>query len=305
MKKIFATILAMTSALAGFAQDSTTDEAQVIRSKKGEAYLPVAGEWGLGVSANPFLDYLGNFLHGDNYNSAPGFDFASNPASSIAVFGKLMVDANTAYRVRFNINVSSNTNKAVVLQNELNGDIFYPSFADDWQKVNTTGIVIAPGIEKRRGTTRLQGVYGAELVLAFSNTKVSYDYGNKISADFQTPFTTDFSYTGYGNNIFVGNPGAAELRVVEDKSGASFLAGARGFIGVEYFFAPKISIGGEFGYMLGFQTQRRGTITAEVYDPTNLKAREVKIDEYENGGVTSVGIGLDNLSGSINLLFYF
>jgi hypothetical protein len=311
MRKIFLSMLASVLTIAAIAQEvttttTTTSEAPVLRSKKGEAYLPIAGEWGLGVSANPFLDYLGNFVNGyDNFNDGPNFEFASNPANNIAVFGKLMKDANTAYRIRFNVGIRSTTNKAVISQNELNPDPAFPAFTEDWQKVNTTAIVIAPGIEKRRGSTRLQGVYGAELVLGFNNTKVSYDYGNAMSADFNAPITNDFDNYGYGENILTGNEAAAAVRVVEDKSGSNFLVGARGFIGVEYFFAPKISIGGEFGYMLGFQTQRKATITAETWDASSVGTREVKVDEFRNGGVTSLGIGLDNLSGSINLLFYF
>jgi hypothetical protein len=311
MRKIFLSMLASVFTIAAIAQEvttttTTTSEAPVLRSKKGEAYLPIAGEWGLGVSANPFLDYLGNFVNGyDNFNDGPNFEFASNPANNIAVFGKLMKDANTAYRIRFNVGIRSTTNKAVISQNELNPDPAFPAFTEDWQKVNTTAIVIAPGIEKRRGSTRLQGVYGAELVLGFNNAKVSYDYGNAMSADFNAPITNDFDNYGYGENILTGNEAAAAVRVVEDKSGSNFLVGARGFIGVEYFFAPKISIGGEFGYMLGFQTQRKATITAETWDASSVGTREVKVDEFRNGGVTSLGIGLDNLSGSINLLFYF
>src|SRR5690606_23491952 len=292
-------------AFAGYAQEITSEESVVIKSKKGEAYLPVADEWGLGVSANPFLDYLGNFINGNTSNTSPDFSFAPNPANNIAIFGKLVKDANTAYRVRFNIGYTSNTNKAVVMQNLIDADPFYPAFADDWQKVNTTAIVIAPGIEKRRGSTRLQGVYGAELILGFNNTKVSYDYGNSMSADFNSPFTTDFDYTGYGDNIIAGGSNGADVRVTEDKSGSNFLAGVRGFVGIEYFFAPKISIGGEFGYMAGFQTQRRGTVTAEIWDGDAVATRKIKIDDYNNGVVTSMGIVLDTLNDSINLLFYF
>jgi hypothetical protein len=306
MRKIFALILGLSAATNVMAQDATTtEEAPVLKSKKGEAYLPVADEWGLGVSANPFLDYLGNFLNGTDGNSSPDFGFAENPANNIAIFGKLVKDANTAYRVRFNVSVINNTNKAVVLQNELNPDPAFPAFAEDWQKVNSTAIVIAPGIEKRRGSTRLQGIYGAELILGFNNRKVSYEYGNPMSVDFNAPVTNDFSGNGNGENILAGDQNAAGVRVTEDKAGSNFLVGARGFVGVEYFFAPKISIGGEFGYMLGYQTQRRSTITAEVWEGANLATREVKIDEYRNGGSTTAGIGLDNLSGSINLLFYF
>lgn len=305
MKKIFAIILGLSLATSALAQD-TTGEAPVLRSKKGEAYLPVAGEWGLGVSANPFLDYVGNFLHGDFYNFSPDFTFAENAANNIAVFGKLMIDENTAYRVRFNINLQSNINKAVVNQDLVDYNPAYPAFTEDWQKVNTTAIVIAPGIEKRRGTTRLQGVYGAELIIGFSNRKLKYDYGNALSSDFPAPTTTDFSGYGYGNNIlFWGGGGSSTVRVAEDKYGASFLVGARGFVGVEYFFAPKISIGGEFGYMVGYQTQGKSKITAETWDGANTSIRKIKLDDYNNGGVTSVGLGLDNLSGAINLLFYF
>lgn len=305
MKKIYLSILATAFAFGSFAQDLITEEAPVIKSKKGEVYLPVADEWALGVSANPFLDYLGNFINGSSGNSSPEFGFATSPENNMAIFGKLMKDANTAYRVRFNIGYTNNTFKAVAPKNELTPDPGYPAFVDDWQKVNTLAVVIAPGFEKRRGSTRLQGIYGAELIIGFNNTKVSYDYGNAISSDFNAPATTDFEYTDYGDNILGGNENAASVRVTEDKSGSNFLAGVRGFVGIEYFFAPKISIGGEFGYMAGFQTQRRGTVTAEIWDVDAASTRKVKIDEYNNGGLTSVGIGLDNLSGSINLLFYF
>jgi hypothetical protein len=305
MKKIFYAILACGLATAAIAQDATTPpsttEAPVLKSRKGEPYLPVTDEWALGVSANPFLDYLGNFVNGTDGNSAPSFNYADNIANRIAVFGKLMKDEHTAYRIRFNVGVGSRTNKAVVVQNQLNPDPAFPAFTEDWQKVNTTSIVIAPGIEKRRGSTRLQGVYGAELVIGYNSSKVTYDYGNTMSADFPGVITNNF-----GSNIVVGPPANATARVTEDKTGASFLVGARGFIGVEYFIAPKISLGGEFGYMFGFQSLAKSTITSESFDGADLSIRETKTDVFRNGnGVNSIGIGLDNLNGSINLLFYF
>lgn len=306
MKKIFFAILVCGLATAAIAQDATTTststtEAPVLKSKKGEPYLPVTDEWALGISASPFLDYLGNFVNGTNGNNSPDFDFAANPANRIALFGKLMKDEHTAYRIRFNVGIGSQTNKAVVAQNQLNPDPAFPAFTEDWQKVSTTSIVIAPGIEKRRGSTRLQGVYGAELVIGYNSSKVTYDYGNAMSVDFPTVITTNF-----GNNIVVGPATNAAARVTEDKNGASFLVGARGFVGVEYFIAPKISLGGEFGYMFAFQTLAKSTITSESFDGPSAGTRETKTDVFRNGnGVNSIGIGLDNLSGAINLLFYF
>jgi hypothetical protein len=65
IKNIFGTLTLLLVAVSALvAQDASTSSESVITSKKGEAYLPVADEWGLGISANPFLDYLGNFING-------------------------------------------------------------------------------------------------------------------------------------------------------------------------------------------------------------------------------------------------
>lgn len=299
MKKILGFILAFSCILSSAqAQDEQTGEP--LLSKRGIAILPETGEWGLGVSANPFLSYLGNFFHGNALQGSPTFTYANNPANNIAVFGKLMRDANTAYRVRFNVNINTDINKAVVAQNELTPDPLAPAFTEDWQRFNTKQIVLTAGLEKRRGKTRLQGVYGGEVVFGLASEKVEYEYGNPITSDFNAPITNNF-----GNNILTGNAAAAASRKLDENFGTIFLVGARGFIGVEYFFAPKMSIGGEFGYMFGFQTQKRALITSEAWDSTAGEVRETKTDYYDNGGLTSIGVGLDNLSGSINLLFYF
>jgi hypothetical protein len=118
-----------------------------------------------------------------------------------------------------------------------------------------------------------------------------------MTSDFQVPT----SYTGFGGNLSAGG----SVRQTENKAGGNFLVGARGFVGVEYFFAPKISIGGEFGYMVAFRTQARGLVTTQTWDGANNNVRETKTDVYNSGGLTNIGVGIDNLSGSINLLFYF
>jgi len=291
--------LLLITVTAAVAQDATTSTSDIysLTNKKGEKFLPTSDEWALGVSANPFLDYLGNFLNFGG-NSSPDFDYTANPANNVALFGKKMIDQNTAWRVRFNVGVNTAINKGVVEQDRLNADPAYPAFAEDWRRSNTTTVVIAPGYEKRRGSTRLQGIYGGELVIGYSSSKTTYQYGNSINADFTTPT----SFTGFvPTNLSSGG----SVRQTENKAGGNFLVGARGFVGVEYFFAPKISIGGEFGYMVAFRTQGRGTVTTETWDGANNNVRETKTDVYNAGGLTNIGLNLDNLSGSINLLFYF
>lgn len=308
MKKIFFLLYSIVLVAGTAAAQETTTIQPVptpLTSKRGIPILPEYSDLALGISANPFLNYMGRILNGTNGNTPVLFDYAANPANNIAIFGKYMVDENTAYRVRFNVNIATNINKAVVGQNQLTPDPLAPAFTEDWQKNNVKNFVIAGGLEKRRGVSRVQGVYGGELVFALSKTNTEYQYGNPITLDFNAPIT--HSFTG-SSNIVTGTTAAASVRVVEENRGTNFLIGARGFIGVEYFFAPKMSLGGEFGYMFAFRTDSKTVVTTERWDSNSQSVRQISTDTYSgsgNQGLTSIGVGLDNLSGSINLLFYF
>jgi len=302
MKKISIILIVTASYLTTWAQESVgvIAEPEVLKSKKGIPILPEAKEWALGISANPFLTYGGNILNGNTFNNSPAFTYANNPTNNIAVFGKYMVSATTAYRVRFNASINTQVDKAVVAQNEISPDPFFPAFTEDWRKTNTQTIVVAVGYEKRRGKGRVQGVYGAELVFGYSGLKQVYQYGNSISQDFNAPITNNF-----GSNILAGSPVAASQRKVEEKFGTSIYGGVRGFLGVEYFIGPKISLGAEFGYSIAVRDTGRGLITSERWNPITNSVLQTKTDQNNNGYFTFLGTSLDNLNGSINLLFYF
>jgi hypothetical protein len=305
MKKFITTAILAVACFAAFAQDEaitsvTTSEPVVLKSKKGINILPESGEWGLGISANPFLGYGGNFFNGNTFNGSPAFTFPTNPANNIALFGKYIVDANTAYRVRFNASVNSSINKAVIVQNEVSPDANFPAFTEDWNETSRQTVVIAAGYEKRRGKSRVQGVYGGEFVVGYSGLNQEYQYGNPMSADFNAPITNNF-----GSNILQGSTAAAVQRKTEEKFGSILSLAARGFIGVEFFIGPKISLGGEFGYSVAFNTASRGLITSERWNPSTNSVLVTETDINNNGYFTFVGTSLDNLSGSINLLFYF
>jgi len=290
MKKTISLLIVMLVSFAAFSQQDS-----VLRSKRGYVILPEADEWGLGVAANPFLNYLGNIFNGTSFQDGPNVDYASNPANSIAIFGKKMIDPHTAYRARFNVSTGLNTNKAVMPMDEISPDLSAPAFIDDWEKRSSTIISLTAGIEKRRGKSRVQGIYGGELVVGFTTAKNTYQYGNPYSLNFNSPTTHNFD----GNLL----PGGG--RKTEEKFGSTFLVGARGFVGVEYFIAPKVSIGGEFGYMLAFRTTGKTYVTSEYWNGATNSAQTVKTERYDNQGLSSIGIGVDNLNGSINLLFYF
>jgi hypothetical protein len=289
------------------AQSTTTTAATedpTLKSKKGTPILPESGEYALGVAANPFLGYVGNFFHGTATSGSPAFATPGNPLNNIALFGKKMLPqgfTKTAYRARLLMNLGTLSNRATIAQDTAFGTALDPKFVTDVQTIKRNDIVIAAGKEWRRGKGRVQGIYGFEGIVNFSTLNYKYTYGNTMDSINNAPLTTNLG----NNNIVAGVAPRADIRKVSEKTGTTFGLGARGFVGVEYFFAPKISIGGEFGYTLGYSYQGKGTVTTEQWESVTAKTKQVTQQVYNNNGIRSFGLGLDNLGGSINLLFYF
>jgi hypothetical protein len=287
MKKIYSFLAAFALCANAFAQDETS-----LTSKKGTPILPEEKEFAIGISANQFLNYVTRGA------ANPSFTYVNNPSNvPVALFGKKMLNANTALRARFALNAGANTQKAIVFASNISPDPLAPSFNEDWRTVTSTDILLAGGYENRRGKGRLQGVYGGEFLFGVSGNRVKYQYGNAITQDFNAPETTNFAGNVNNANGF--------SRVLTERNSANLFIGARAFAGVEYFFAPKISIGGEFGYTLGGSVQGKGIVTTETWDSAAGSVRKIETEVFRNGGFTSLRAGVDNLNGAINVLFYF
>jgi hypothetical protein len=308
MKKTL-TILALAVGVTGaYAQDLT--------SKKGEQILPEAKDWAIGVDATPFLGYVGNFFGKSANNTAPTFNFLNSFNQTIT--GKYFTDASMAYRASLRIGLGSQTQREMVADRTvLSTPPTFPSTIaqkeNEWKHSNTN-IGLAVGIEKRRGKTRLQGYYGAEVGISFSSSKDKFTYGNALSADPINGIDVDAadSFTGAANvvpssNVFEGTTGSS-ARVKERKNGASFGIGLRAFIGAEYFILPKISLGGEFGWGLGLVTGGKTSTTYEAVDGTPATVGSGTIDSSKQG---SFVLDTDNRnsmfgpSASLRLNFHF
>ena len=72
-------------------------------------------------------------------------------------------------------------------------------------------------------------------------------------------------------------------------------------LGVEYFFAPKISVAGEFGWGIGIQSMGEGSVKYEYFDSAKNKQDE-KTDKVAGG--SKFYIDTDNLGGAIVLLVH-
>jgi len=307
MKKSVLALAMAFGVTSAFAQDLT--------SKKGEPILPEAGDWAISVNANPFLDYMGSFFGKQNPAASPTFNFLG---SQSVIMGKYFKDEKTAYRVGLNIGYNSQTVKNFVAQDQpgaLTPDQVTPTVTDK-ATFSTFGLGLTAGIEKRKGKTRLQGYYGAEAGLYVSSQAQKNSYGNAFgtgtgAGTSTTPTSTDFGSAAANASTgipVVGAVGPVPSRVTSDKLGTSFQFGVRGFVGAEYFVLPKISLGGEFGWGIGFKIAGSGSMATESMNAANSGSIS---KTTKTAGSSNFVVGTDNKNsffgptGTLRLNFYF
>lgn len=244
MKKSILAVATLLLGTAAFAQDD-------------KVYTPVEGDWAIGIDATPFLNYFGNFIGGNDGNTAPTWNFLTTGQT---ITGKYFASDDMAYRGALRLGFGSTSGAAMIGQDGAAAPTYpnLPTMVEDSWKMGMTNIGLSGGLEMRKGEGRLVGFYGGELGLAVSSTKESYTYGNPMTitgastTDFGTNLTTDT----YGNGA----------RITEEKSGSTIGFGLRGFIGAEYFVLPKLSVGGEFGWGLIFASTGASSTTLESTD---------------------------------------
>jgi len=282
---IIAMGLAVLTAGTGMAQ---TD---ALLSKKGQPILPEKGDIGLGFNAVPVLSFFGNMFNGNQNNTFAGNNkFVSNLGNQV-LFGKYMLSENRALRAHLRIGINGQTNGNYVFDDVANSP---DSLVLDRQRLNNQTYVLGAGYEFRRGKGRIQGFYGAEANIALNFGSTSYEYGNAFGAVNPAPTTT----TDFANGVSA----AQGERLVSTNNGAGFGFGVRPFVGLEYFFAPKISVGAEFGWGLNYQVTGDGESKFESFEAAsgNVITR-TQVQSGNNG----FNVDTDNFNGALFLMFYF
>jgi len=265
MKKLFLSLAFLSAGAGLFAQGLT--------SKKGTPILPEAKDWSISFDAVPFLDYAFDktrIFSNTAPNSAAG---ALDYQTPFTIVGKYMKDENTAYRVKARLGFNSLTEKNYVAKTGT-------TTGETVENSTTTSdftLTLGAGLQYYRGKGRLRGFYGAEGLIGMSkDPSKTFEYGNPIAS---------------------ANPGPRDL---SDSKGFTFGIGARGFVGAEYFFAPKMSVGAEFGWGIGFSTTGEGTAESESWNGTSV----VKTTNKTAGG-SSFNMDIDNASGAVTFAIYF
>lgn len=249
----------------------------VLKNKKGIAIHPQQGDYCIGMSVNPFLNYFGNILNNSSSNNSPNVQFAN---SNQLIYGKYMITNMKAYRGMFRFGINNYSIKTDVT--DKTPGALATATVTDVQSYKSTSLGLGFGVEYRKGTsTRLQGIYGYELFVNYnSGSDVTFTYGNKIENE----------DSGFVRNKKLNNP-------------SNFNIGFRGFVGVEYFIAPKISLGAEFGYGMAISTLGKSEATNETYDKVNSTpiTKKTVLSAKRNG----FNLDTDNAGGNIKLLLYF
>ena len=166
---------------------------------------------------------------------------------------------------------------------------------DDKVNFHRSNVLLAVGYEKRRGYGRLIGFYGAELGVGRSNANQTVTYGNAFSDLYRSDYTTDFNIP----TVSTLNPSTPVpiSRNLNTTYGGTWRFGLRGFIGVEYFIFPKISVGAEFGWGFSYTSQKGSVETNEVYFNGQNGPQVIKETKQVNGGSKNTGFSVDNNNG--------
>ena len=109
-----------------------------------------------------------------------------------------------------------------------------------------------------------------------------------------------------------GQGNAITGRATEFKGGSIFSFGLRAFIGAEYFVLPRLAIGGEFGWGLGFASIGASSTSFEVEGLANGATVETIENRTTEGSKMSMfGVDNDNNNGafgpggSLRMTFHF
>jgi hypothetical protein len=282
MKKLFIGLTLLATTFAATAQDAAPVVAGTpITSKRGFPILPEAGDYSISFDALPLFQFVGNAFSSSGTNSVS----AAFPSSNTITVRKF-IDANTAYRGMVRFDLGSTTSKF----NSANAASTDPlATVEDKFAAKNTDVTIGGGLEKRRGTGRVQGIYGAMASIGISGSKNKYTYGNNITTATPNPAAHNFN----------GNINGA-VRTTEAKTSSGFNFGIVGFVGAEYFIAPKLSVGAEFQWGPSISTNGKLETTTETYDgATNA----VKSTTTTTAGGSS--LGFSTVVSYINLNFFF
>jgi hypothetical protein len=236
------------------------------KSSKGEEFLPKAGDWAIGFNIDT---HFGNRNNNDQF-----IDFQNKSALTnvgTMVFKKFTTD-NKAYRITANLKLGRGSNSLTTKSS---------STETIDSNATATGFDLTAGLGKewRRGKTRLQGFYGADVSINLNSVTKKYVKSTDTTA---------------------GNTTTNATTETVQKGGFGFGFGLNGFLGAEYFLIPKMSLGVQYNYGLNV------TVLGKSNDTTTTTATGLPTTSVSTDGPSQTGFGIGGVGlASLNLTLHF
>ncbi len=267
-----------------------------------EGYMPEAGDLSLGFSANVGGSPIGRTGLIDDLLGRDQVQIPRNLLPQLSIMGKYQLDESTAIRANIGFLGRSVNDKYFVQDDKavaMNPLQQFPAVEKVIDVMNTkrNGASFAIGAEKQRAYRNVRGFAGASALYAFGKETNSYTYGNAITEINQTasvaPEMPGYSAQGYLND-------ARPVKISNDNAHAIGLVGV---VGVEWFFSPKVSLGGEVNMSFLYQWTPQVSATFEGWNNITQQTEEyVETISPKSGGFY---YGTDNLGANLSLNFYF
>lgn len=281
MKNIFLSIvLAVTSISALVAQEQTSE---VLVNKHGTPILPKAGDIAIGIEATPYLNYIGNMFNNSTNNTL-------NLGSNTLYFRYFLAD-DAAVRVMLRINNSTSTNRYYVQDDAgIMADPLSRAQTEDAYTSRNRDFILGLGYQKYRGYGRLRGFYGAQIHGGFTKNSYEYTYGNPFTSVNTAPSTH------WGNQ---------NSRITKGDNGLTKIFGGGLLAGVEYYFLPKICVGGEVNLNYSYERGGQGDGTAERWNGSSVVSETTPYtpgNTHSSFSTSRPGVMVD---GQLYLMFHF
>lgn len=275
----------------------------VLTAQDEKDYLPKAGDLAIGIDMQPVYSFFGN-LFADGNGALNGLgQFGGEDAlglTGLSIMGKYMLDNTTALRVNIGIDKTFTHDYDYSIDDEARFlNPLSEAKVEDLAKRNRAAYSIAAGIEFRKGNNRIQGFYGADLVLGINKDRYTFAYGNAITDVNQTPSRNN--YNGLGMGVAPLNYWSATY--ITESYQNNIILGLAGRVGVEYFVVPQLSFGGEMTLLIGERFDKGSYTKSEGYNPTTAQVESHT--ELEFPASRAFHIGTENLGGKLFMMFYF
>lgn len=300
MKKIFVLIVF----IIGFhLQIYSQQEIQTKDNNKINNYLPEAGDFSIGISIDPIVNFIGNSLNGYGTNGNKNtlgniggsvVNLNILPKPSVSLMGKYMLKNNFAVRINVGV-VSSDSTKTAYVKSDLNSVTNPMSLENLVDKITTdnVGLMMTLGAEKRIGKDRIQGVFSVDLILGYQSLNIDYQYGNPL---------TNLNSKPTASSIMPGLD-VAGYRIISKNYGNNYYFGGAFNVGLEYFIAPKIALGTEVSLLLYCKSS---SSVSEEREGLNIYTNQLEKREFLiSPGNRRIFINTDNLTSKLYLSFYF